>query len=226
MSASAEQHPLMEAAPARARAAIRAGDTEAALQAVDDMLAEALPIHDMMGDLAASLLTFIGEKLGDEGVEQAWRHAAEDCWRPFFEACKAANDVEGFAQGFIAFLHSHRYDFTVSEDDDRWVVEVHYGTSGERMLVEGKVRGAGGDPDGHHRFGATKDAHPWTFGFANFPYYDVHSAVWMSLQPREWGWPVLDCEYGEKHHGEVAEQRFIIYKDPARRAQELAAANG
>jgi hypothetical protein len=89
--------------------------------------------------------------------------------------------------------------------------------------VQGKVRGAGGDPEGHHRFGATKDAHPWTLGFSNFPYYDVHSAVWMRLQPREWDWPVLDVEYGPKDHGEVAERRFIIYKDPARRAAELQA---
>jgi hypothetical protein len=225
MSASAK-HPLMDAAPARARAAIRAGDTEAALQAVDDMLAEAVPIHDMMGDLTASLLTFIGERLGDEAVEEAWRWAGEDCWRPFFDACKAAADADGFARGFIAFLHSHRYDFTVTEDDERWVIEVLYGTSGERMLVQGKVRGTGGDSAGHHRFGATKDAHPWTLGFAGFPYYDVHSAVWMHLQPREWGWPVLDVEYGVKDHGEVAEQRFLIFKDPARRAAQLEAEAG
>jgi hypothetical protein len=43
----------------------------------------------------------------------------------------------------------------------------------------------------------------------------------MHLQPREWGWPVLDVEYGEKDHGEVAEQRFLIFKDPEARAAQL-----
>jgi hypothetical protein len=38
----------------------------------------------------------------------------------------------------------------------------------------------------------------------------------MHLQPQELGWPVLDVEYGRKAHGEVAETRFIIYKDPTR----------
>jgi hypothetical protein len=222
MSASAD-HPLMEAAPDRARAAIRAGDTEAALAAVDDMLAEAVPIHDMMGDLASSLLTFIAERLGEEAVEEAWRYAGETTWRPFFESFREREDVEGFAQAFIYFLHSHRYEFVVTEDDDRWVIEVLRGTSGERMLVEGKVRGSNGHPDGHQQFGATQNAYPWTFGFDDFPFYDVHSAVWMHLQPQEWGWPILDCEYGEKHHGNVAEQRFVIYKDPRARAAQLAA---
>lgn len=220
MSSTAREHPLMEAAPARAPAAILVGDTETALAELDNMLAEALPIHDMMGDLAASLLTFIGERLSEDAVEDAWRWAAEDCWKPFFMAFKERGDVEGFARAFVAFLHSHRYRFTVTvtEGDDAWTIEIERGTSGERMLTEGKVRGAGGDPNGHHRFGATKDAHPWTLGFAGFPYYDVHSAVWMHQQPREWGWPVLDVEYGPKDHGEVTEQRFVSFKRPERGA--------
>jgi hypothetical protein len=224
MSAQSERYPLAEAAPDRLRAAIRAGDTEAALAEVDNVLAEAVPIHDMMGDLASALLTFIAERLGEEAVEDAWRYAGETCWRPFFDAFKASGDVEAFAQTFIAFLHSHRYDFSVIEDDERWVIEVHRGTSGERMLIEGKVAGSSGHPDGHRQYGVTEKAYPWTFGFEGFPYYDVHSAVWMHLNPREWGWPVLDCEYGVKDHGDVAEQRFIIYKDPEKRAAELAAA--
>jgi hypothetical protein len=206
----------MDNAPERARAAIRSGDTETALAEIDAILAEAVPIHDMMGDLAASLLTFIGDRLGEEAVEEAWRWAADDLWMPFLTSFKESGDVEGFARTFVMFLHSHRYKFSVVEDDERWTIEVEAGTSGERMLVEGKVRGAGGDPSGHHNFGSTTKAYPWTLGFENFPYYDVHSAVWMHLQPQELGWPVLDVEYGRKAHGEVAETRFIIYKDPTR----------
>ena len=223
-SAATSEHPLMGSAPARARAAVIAGDTDTALAQIDAILAEAVPIHDMGSDLAASLLTFIADRLGEEAVEDAWRWAAEDCWKPFFLGFKESGDVEGFARAFVAFLHSHRYRFSVSEDDVRWTIEVEFGTSGERMLVEGKVRGAGGDPNGAHRFGATEKAYPWTLGFERFPYYDVHSAVWMRLQPQEWGWPVLDVEYGRKAHGEVAETRFYIYKDPSRRARELPGA--
>jgi hypothetical protein len=217
------EHPLAQAAPDRLRAAIRAGDAETALAEVDNVLAEAVPIHDMMGDLTAALLTFIAERLGEEAVEEAWRSAGETSWRPFFDAFRASGDVAAFAQTFAAFLHSHRYDFSVVEDDERWVFEVQRGTSGERMLMEGKVAASNGDPAGHHRFGVTEKAYPWTLGYASFPYYDVHSAIWMHLQPREWGWPVIDVEYGVKDHGNVAEQRFVIFKDPAARAAELAA---
>lgn len=222
MSPSAEE--LVRSAPDRLRDAICAGATDTALAAVDDVLAEAVPIHDLMGDLTAALLTFIADRLGEEAVEQAWRYAGETCWRPFFEAFWAADDAEGFARMFVAFLHSHRYEISVAEEPGRWVVHVHRGTSGERMLTEGKVAGDHGDPAGHHTYGASRKAYPWTFGFEGLPYYDVHSAVWMHLQPQEWGWPVLDVEYGVKDHGAVAEQRFLLYKDPAARARELAAA--
>jgi hypothetical protein len=209
-------HPLTHAAPDRLRAAIRAGDTAVALAEVDNVLAEAVPIHDMMGDVASALLTFIAERLGEEAVEAAWRYVGETTWRPFFESFQATGDVQGFAESFIAFLHSHRYEFSVAEDAEAWVVDVHYGTSGERMLLEGKVTSS--TRDGHRRYGATERAHPWTLGYEGFPFYDVHAAVWMHLNPREWGWPVLDVEYGVKDHGHVAEQRFTIFKHPDRRS--------
>ncbi len=48
----------------------------------------------------------------------------------------------------------------------------------------------------------------------NFPYYDVHSALWMKLLPAEWGWDVMDVEYDKKQHGEVAITRYVLYKQP------------
>ena len=208
----AGRHPLMESAVERARDAIRRGDSGAALVEVDNILAEAKPVHDMAADVAASLLTFIGTNLGEQAVEAAWRWAAADCWKPVFEQFRRTNDVDGLAQTFVAFLHSHRYRFSVIEDDSRWVIDVEWGTTGERMLAEGKVDGIAGDPAGHHRFGVTTNAYPWTLGLPRFPYYDVHSALWMRILPREWGWPILDVEYGRKAHGMVAETRFVISK--------------
>jgi hypothetical protein len=208
----AARHPLMESAVERAREAIRRGDTAAALLEVDNILAEAKPLHDMAADVTASLLTFIGTHLGEQAVEAAWRWAAADCWKPVFDVFHRANDVDGFTQAFVAFLHSHRYRFAVIEDGSRWVIDVEWGTTGERMLVEGKVDGMAGDPAGHHHFGVTTDAYPWTFGLTRFPYYDVHSALWMRILPQEWGWPILDVEYGRKAHGMVAETRFVISK--------------
>lgn len=198
----------------RARAAIADGDTAAANQALDDVLAEERPIHDLYGDMCASFLTFIAGELGEDAVEAAWRHVADDVWRPVLEQFKAAADTTGLAHAFAAFLISHRYAFTVLEDDEKWSFEVDYCTSGERMVTEGKVAGVGTDLDGHHRFGSTAGAHPWSLDRAGFPYYDVHSALWMKLLPAEWGWDVMDVVYDTKAHGEVAVTRYLIYKSP------------
>jgi hypothetical protein len=198
----------------KARDAIARGDKEAALRAVDEILAEEKPIHDLYGDMAASLVTFIASKLGEGAVEEAWRHVAEDVWTPLLLRFKETGDVNAFASAFAMFLKSHRYGFEVWEDDEKWVFVVTWCTSGERMLVEGKVEGAGGDPGGHGRFGVTKRAYPWSFDHEGLPYYDVHAAVWMRLLPRELRWDVLDCEYGTKSSGHFAVTRYILHKRP------------
>ena len=197
---------------ARARAAILAGDTEAALAEIDGILAEEKPIHDLYGDMAASLLTYVSQKLGEEAVDDAWRHIADDVWKPVLLFFKESGDLPGLAQAFAAFLTSHRYDFEVWEDDEKWVFKANYCTSGERMVVEGKVEGQGGD--GPHAFGATTKAYPWSFDHVGLPYYDVHSALWMKLLPAEWGWDVMDCVYGTKANGAFAVTEYVLYKAP------------
>lgn len=205
---------LEEASADRARTALDRGDLEAARAELDGVIAEEKPIHDLYGDMAASFLTFIAERLGEEAVEQAWRHVADDVWKPVLLRFKESGDTEGLAKAFATFLISHRYDFSVLEDDEKWTFEVRWCTSGERMVVEGKVAGNGGDAAGHHRFGATKRGYPWSLDRENFPYYDVHSVLWMKLLPAEWGWDVMDVDYDRKSHGEVAITRYVIYKEP------------
>jgi len=210
----ARRHDLEENGAARARAAIERGDREAALAAIDEILAEEKPIHDLYGDMASSFLTFISERLGEEAVEEAWRYAAEDVWTPLFMSFKEQGNVEGLAGVFAAFLTSHRYDFEVWEDEEKWTFAVNWCSSGERMLVEGKVADNPGDPNGHHRFGATKKAYPWSFDRVGLPYYDVHSAVWMRILPQEWGWQVLNVEYDTKANGQFAVTKYVLFKRP------------
>ena len=209
-----ERPDLSETSADRLRRALDAGDPDEARRQVDGVLAEELPIHDLYGDMAASMLTYIAQELGEEHVERAWRHVADDVWRPVIETFRASGDLAGLAQAFAAFLVSHRYVFTVDEHPDRWSFEVDYCTSGERMVKEGKVDGGGGDPQGHHRFGSTSAAHPWSLQEQDFPYYDVHSALWMKLLPAEWGFDVMDVEYERRDHGGLAVARYILYKQP------------
>jgi hypothetical protein len=205
---------LEETSADRAAAALEEGALDAARAAIDGIVAEEKPIHDLYGDMCASFLTFIAERLGEEAVDEAWRHVADDVWKPVLLHFKETGDTEGLARAFAGFLISHRYDFSVLEDDEKWSFEVGWCSSGERMVTEGKVARNGGDANGHHRFGSTGRGYPWSLGLENFPYYDVHSALWMKLLPAEWGWDVMDVDYDRKSHGEVAITRYVIYKQP------------
>ncbi len=209
------QRPEMsEPAAARAMAALESGRLEDARAAIQQIIAEEKPIHDLYGDMCASFLTFIANRLGEEAVDEAWRYVADDVWKPVVMHFKEHGDLPGLAQAFAAFLISHRYDFQVLEDEEKWTFEVGFCTSGERMVVEGKVQGNGGDSNGHHRFGSTGRGYPWSLEKTGFPYYDVHSVLWMKLLPAEWGWDVMDIDYDRKSHGEVAITRYMIYKRP------------
>jgi hypothetical protein len=201
-----------ETAIARTRAAIEAGDQEAALAALDDVVAEAKPIHDLYGDMAASLLTFIGERLGEEGVHDATRHMAEDTWRPVVEMFAAQGDTAAFAAVMAGFLKSHGYEFSALEDDERWVFAIDKCTSGERMVREGKVEGLGSG--GHGRFGTVPNTFDWAHdSVERIPHYDVHW-IFMSELPEEYGWPVLDVNYGPREDGVPAVQEIIVLKEP------------
>lgn len=214
MSGVVTRTDMSETAADRARAALSEGRLQDARTAIDQILAEEKPIHDLYGDMCASFLTYIATKLGENAVDEAWRYVADDVWRPVLMHFKETDDLPGLAQAFAVFLISHRYDFEVQEDDEKWSFEVAFCTSGERMVVEGKVHENGGDPAGHHHFGSTSRAYPWSLGRSAFPYYDVHSVLWMKQLPAEWGWDVMDIDYDRKSHGEVAITRYIIYKRP------------
>jgi hypothetical protein len=216
------QREMEETSAERARAAVDAGDRDAARDAIDGIIAEEKPIHDLYGDMCASFLTFIADRLGEGAVEEAWRHVADDVWKPVLLHFKESGDLEGLARAFAMFLISHRYDFTVLEDDEKWSFEVGFCTSGERMVVEGKVAGTGGDAGGHHRFGSTSKPYPWSLELSTFPYYDVHSVLWMKQLPAEWGWDVMDIDYERKSHGEVAITRYVLYKQPRTVAGEAS----
>jgi hypothetical protein len=139
---------------------------------------------------------------------------AEDQWKPALMFFKDTGGTETLARGVAASLISHGYEFKVLEDAEKWSFEVDYCTSGERMIIEGKVKNNGGASTGHHRFGSTSKGYPWSLGLSAFPYYDVHSTLWMKLLPAEWGWDVMTVEYEKKAHGELSIKRYIVYKQP------------
>ena len=79
--------PTME----RAIEAIDAGDLEGAKALCESMKHESQFMHDLLVDGVAGLISFVQERLGDDGVEEAWTYSLERSWKPAVEAIEAAD---------------------------------------------------------------------------------------------------------------------------------------
>jgi hypothetical protein len=203
---------LTRTAADRCREAIDRGDREAALAGVDAILAEAKPIHDLYGDLVASLLGYIARTQGEDAIEKAWRYVGEEIWTPVVLSMKEGGTA-ALAEVFAMFLRSHGYDFVCEEDDEKYAFIANYCPSGGRQMKEGKNEDS---PLTQISFGVTKDAHDWSFGQAGVPYYCAHTKLWFDIMPREAGWDVFGSEFGKQFtadgHATGEPCKMFIYK--------------
>ena len=83
---AAMSRPTME----RAIEAIDAGDGEAAKRLCEEMKHESQFMHDLLVDGVAGLISFVKEKLGDAGVEEAWEYSLERSWKKPVETMMAS----------------------------------------------------------------------------------------------------------------------------------------
>src|SRR5258707_15826138 len=65
----------------RAIEAIDAGDLERARRLCEEMKHEWRYLHDLMAGGLLGLISFVQERLGDEGVAEAWRYGNERGWK-------------------------------------------------------------------------------------------------------------------------------------------------
>ena len=203
------KHPLDQSL-----SAIEAGEKDKAKALVKQLWNEGRPLHDLVGDTVALLLTYIGDRLGEEAIEDVTRYMGEELWKPIFLYMKDQGP-DAMAAMFATFLRAHGMDFYCEEDDEKYAFVMHYCTSGGRMIKEGKNE----DSDRHPcNFGLTKSAHPWSFNKTGIPYYCCHCALCMDMQPREWGWDIMEHQFGRQFDEEgtpVDEPcKTIIYKKP------------
>ena len=61
--------------------AIEGGDLERAKSLCEAMKWESQFMHDLLVDGVAGLISFVKERLGDDGVKQAWEYSLERSWR-------------------------------------------------------------------------------------------------------------------------------------------------
>jgi hypothetical protein len=198
----------------RAIEALDAGDVAKARELCDAMRKEWRVLHDVMTELIAGLITFVGERLEDDGVEAAWRSTMEKTWRTDAEKVGKADRkrlVEGIAATWRAHSTSgtgpHPGAFKVEEDDVKFTFTMYPCGTGQRLWLRGRY-------EGEHALGVTREAHDWSYGRAGFPLYCTHCTFMNELLPIEWlGMPLYPSDAPEDFDHDPCV--WYWYKDPA-----------
>jgi hypothetical protein len=205
----AMSRPTME----RAVEAIEAGQLERAKRLCEEMKTESQFMHDMLVDGIAGLISFVKERLGDEGVEEAWEYSLERGWKPTVEAIDRS-DRRFIAQALAATWRAHSTSgvgpqpgaFEIAEDEEKLTFTMNPCGSGQRLVRLGRY-GEGG-------YGTTDGAHSWSYGREGFPLYCTHCAFMNEALPIRWiGYPVYPSDPPQDFHKDAC--TWYWYKDPA-----------
>jgi hypothetical protein len=170
----------------RAIEAIEAGDLEEAVRLCRGMRDEGRFLHDLMAESTLGLISFIQERLGDEGVAEAWRSSLSRGWKRDTEVIVSRDRravLESLAATWrahsVSGRGSHPASFTIEEDDEKFTFTMNPCGSGQRLWRMGRYKG----PDA---YGVTREAHDWSYGRAGFPLYCTHCSFMNELLPIKW----------------------------------------
>ncbi|PVX62709.1 hypothetical protein [Paraburkholderia unamae] len=173
--------------------AIDAGDAERAKALVRYALNERKPVHDLSADWVWDSLTRIAQRWGEDAVGEMLRDVQSTwmlrrTWKAFLKMT-----VEERAQLCAEMMRSHAFTaepgangVTVEEDDEKYTIRLDPCGSGGRMRRGDPADGSPSRLGPPYEFGVTAQAHDWSWGQENVPYYCAHCAV-NEILPMEWG---------------------------------------
>jgi hypothetical protein len=221
------QTPLWE----QAKAAIDAGDSEAAKALVDRAVAQWASLKDYSINWITTLLTFIADELGEEAVETALRKTGDDFVRPRrsgerqprttatspVEASERDHDNRATGRDWGDLPAAQRAkviarsmlgnmgEVEVDEDDEKIILSFRCG-SGGKLIDDGRY-------EGEHAYRVLREAAGRTFTRDELWVYCAHCSVNNEIQPIEWGESPTSIEYPPTRPGERCVHH--IYKDVA-----------
>jgi hypothetical protein len=208
----------------RAIEAIDRGDAETAKRLCEEMKYEGQFMHDMLVDGIAGLISYVKDRLGDDGVEEAWEFSLERGWKPTVEAIDRA-DRRFIARALAATWRAHSTSgvgpkpgaFEITEDEEKLTFTMNPCGSGQRLVRLGRY-GEGG-------YGTTDGAHSWSYGREGFPLYCTHCAFMNETLPIRWiGYPVYPSHPPADFETDPCVWHW--YKDPADIPDEHFARHG
>ncbi|MGH8983456.1 MAG: hypothetical protein ACRDY6_06215 [Acidimicrobiia bacterium] len=189
----------------QARSAYHDGRTDDGDRLLDAAVKQWGGLKDYSINWITSLLTFVGEELGEEAVERALRKTGDEFVRPRrdtgtdWETLPASARAKIIARAMVANMG----EVEVTEDDERIVMSFRCGTGG-RLIDEGRYEGEQGYLTLRERSGRT-------FMRDELPVYCAHCSVNNEIQPVEWGGVPTSIEHPPERKGEACVHH--IYKD-------------
>jgi hypothetical protein len=189
----------------QARVAFVAGRTDDGSALLDKAVDQWGSLKDYSINWITSLLTFIGEELGEDAVEQALRKTGDEFVRPRRDtgtdwgSLPASVRAKVIARAMVSNMGS----VDVDEDDEKIVLSFRCGTGG-RPIDEGRYEG---DP----AYLTLQEQSARTFMRDELPVYCAHCSVNNEMQPVEWGGAPTTIEHPPERKGEACVHH--IYKD-------------
>jgi len=191
----------------QARAAFLAGRTDDGSMLLEKAVDQWATLKDYSINWITSLLTFIGEELGEEAVERALRKTGDEFVRPRRDTGTdwASLPASVRAKVIARAMVSNMGAVEVDEDDEKIVLSFRCG-SGGRLIDEGRY-------DGDPAYLTLREKSGRTFMREELPVYCAHCSVNNEMQPVEWGGAPTSIEHPPERKGEPCVHH--IYKDVA-----------
>jgi len=192
----------------QAKNAIAQGRTGEAAALIDRAVEQWSSLKDYSINWITSLLTFIGEELGEEAVERALRKTGEEFVRPRRDtgtewgSLPAAARAKVIARAMLGNMGA----VEVAEDDEKIVLSFRCG-SGGKLVDDGRY-------EGEHAYLRLRERGPRTFMRDELWVYCAHCSVNNEMQPVEWGGAPTSVEYPPERPGEPCVHH--IYKNAAK----------
>lgn len=195
--------------------ALKNGKGEEALEIFEELHQGYLATHDRLVDYCNLLLTFISQKLGEEGVKEAWESVIDI----FHKKSLGRLDDLTHQQRVDILLKEHLHhgsEVSVEEHTDRTIIFLHACGSGGRIRAQGRTDLHPGSPVSG---GTTRRSNRWAFSQKGIPYYCSHCNIISNLyKNRKTGFK-LEIRYGQQFDADGKQVgppcQFILYKEGA-----------
>lgn len=196
------------------------GDVEGARAAAQSMFNEFEAMHRLYRRWITATLTVVQRRWGRDALADVMEAGVRAWWLPnLSKLMEGTDDVAQRVRWFASGLRGHLVGLTVSEDDEKVVIEMAPCGSGGRLLLEGVYE----PPDDF----ASLPADPaLTYGLPDCPVYCAHQPMMEKLSIERYGHPFVVIEPAAycttRRPADVAPPdqarehcAFLVYKDPA-----------